>query len=260
MRRHGVLRGNVHDDEALGSGGRGNVAREDDERIGIGGFDLVVAVLHDAAHGVNVGFSELELSVEVTGGFGSPIFRIGSAIAGFRSRSGAPGFRSRSCRARCGSRLLRFGSVNAIEGDWRRRADGRFLRRCPGELDAGVRDFGFQVVDRVRSGMDAQSGGVGIRRYCFRRGARANDIDGDAIGMLREIFRLKGIGIANAALSRIVVNDGRGNGGVKRGGCGAGGFAGFRAVVPGTGSKSRKDFDGQWVVQGADGQPLPWEA
>ncbi len=53
----------------------------------------------------------------------------------------------------------------------------------------------------------------------LHRGASANGVDCNAIGMLREICRLERVGIANAALIGIVVHDGRGNGGMKGGVC-----------------------------------------
>ena len=80
-----------------------------------------------------------------------------------------------------------------------------------------MRNFGVEVGYRIRGGFDAQRGEVGVCRRFFDRCAGANDIDRLSGRVLREIFRLERIHVANMTSVVILVHHGGRDGDKRRG-------------------------------------------
>ena len=107
----------------------------------------------------------------------------------------------------CSSGLCDFSAIDPIGFDGRRGAYRSFLRRSPGEGDAGVRlTWAFKSSIGSGSRIELQRRDIGIRRGFLLGDARADRVGSDFVWMLREIVRLKRVDVADAALLSVVAD------------------------------------------------------
>ena len=80
-------------------------------------------------------------------------------------------------------------------------------------------DLGLQVRDGIRGGFDAQRCEIGVCRVFFLGRASAHDVKRLRRGMLREVFGLERVHVANLAAVVVLIHHRGGDGDEQRGIC-----------------------------------------